>query len=406
MAAVFVSAHGNILMKRQILVTSIALYLAASPASGDGRDFDLPGAEVDKALASSGLELDGVDREGTLLQRFADKWPDDLVIAPVPGRSPQVGWSLALGGGYFLESKDEDSDVAPSVVGGFGWYAENGSYAFGLGGNLHLRNDDLRVKFGAAYMDVRYRFYGIGNDLNDRDISLDILQEAPMYFASASYRVWKKLYIGLGYVAGSVDTRPKFVLDPPPFTDFDPVLSLDIGAITIPITVDTRDHEQFPRQGWLMNGRTMLYRKNAGSDFDAETYMLSVNRYLPMRDNDVLAFRGYARTTGGDAPFFILSTFGGGADLRGYPAGRYRDKAMYALQGEYRWALNDKWIFTGFAGFGEVAPDFGSFDGDYLPAGGLGARFVMSQKHRVSLSFDIARGNDGTEYYFGVGEAF
>ena len=225
-----------------------------------------------------------------------------------------------------------------------------------------------------------------------------------MYFGSASYRVWKKLYIGLGYVAGSVDTRPKIVTDESNFLD--PTLSLDIGAITIPIAVDTRDHEQFPRHGWLMEGRTMLYRKDAGGDFDAETYMISLNRYIPMRENDVLALRGYFRTTGGSAPFFILSTFGGSSDLRGYPSGRYRDKSMYAVQGEYRWAMNDSWIFTGFAGFGEVAPDFGSFGGDYLPAAGLGARFVVSQKHRVSLSFDVARGKDGTEYYFGVGEAF
>jgi outer membrane protein assembly factor BamA len=390
---------------RLILLLATWPLIASGFARGEGRDFDLPASEMGNTLADGGLELDDVDFEGRTLKRFAEKWPDDLVIAPVPGRSPQVGWSLALGGGYFLPSKENDDD-APSVLGGFGWYAENGSYAFGLGGNLHLLNDDLRVKFGAGYMDVRYRFYGIGNEQNDRGINLDVLQEAPMYFGSASYRVWKKLYVGLGYTSGSVDTRPKVVLDPPPLSDFDPVLSLDIGAIMIPIVVDTRDHEQFPRRGWHMTGRTMLYRKDFGGDFDAETYMISANRYVPMRENDVLALRGYFRTTGGNAPFFILSTFGGSTDLRGYPGGRYRDKAMYALQGEYRWAVNDRWIFTGFAGFGEVAPDFGSFGGDYLPAAGLGARFVVSQKHRVSLSFDIAQGKDGTEYYFGVGEAF
>jgi len=392
------------LIFRTILISSVALFVIAGPAHGQDRGFELPASEMGDSIADGGLELTDVDFEGSSLKRFVEKWPDDLVIAPVPGRSPQVGWSLALGGGYFLESKDEDSDVAPSVLGGFAWYAENGSYAYGLGGNLHLLDDDLRVKFGAGYMDVKYRYYGRGEGQNDLGVYLDILQEAPMYFGSASYRVWKKLYIGLGYIAGSVDTRPEIVTDETTFLD--PTLSLDIGAITIPIIVDTRDHEQFPRHGWLMEGRTMLYRKDVGSDFDAETYMISVNRYLPMRDNDVLAFRGYFRTTGGNAPFFILSTFGGGSDLRGYPSGRYRDKAMYALQGEYRWALNDSWIITGFAGFGEVAPDFGSFDGDYLPAAGVGARFVVSQKHRVSLSFDVAQGKDGTEYYFGVGEAF
>jgi outer membrane protein assembly factor BamA len=217
--------------------------------------------------------------------------------------------------------------------------------------------------------------------------------------------VWKKLYLGIGYTGGSVDSRFKVGSDLA-FLEFDPVLSVDIGAIAIPIVYDSRDHEQFPRQGWLISGRTMFYRKDAGADFNAETFMISANKYLPVRDNDVLAFRAHFRTTSGDAPFFILSTFGGKSDLRGYPSGRYRDQMMYALQSEYRWQYNEKLIFTGFAGVGEVASDVGDFGKNFLPAAGLGARFVLSPKHRVSLSFDIATGKDGTEYYFGVGEAF
>lgn len=386
--------------------TWLLIVLFAQPVAADQsrHDVDLPTPRAMHLPGDDNLDLGEVDAGP--LQRFAEKWPDDLILAPVPGRSPQVGWSLALGAGYFFESKDPQNTAPPSIIGGFGWYAENGSYAYGLGGNLHLLDDDLRVKFGAAFMDVRYRFYGIGSDQNDRDISLDILQEAPLYFATATYRVWRDLYLGLGYTTGTVDTRPKFVFDPPPFVDIDPMLSLDIGAFIVPLQWDTRDHEQYPRSGWLMTARTMLYRKSAGGDFDAETYMLSANHYLPVRERDVIAFRGYFRTTGGDAPFFILSTFGGSSDLRGYPSGRYRDKSMYALQGEYRWQATDEWVFTGFAGFGEVAPSFGDFGSEILPAAGIGARFVLSQKHRVSLSADIAVGNDGTEFYFGVGEAF
>ena len=396
-------------MKYPISVTAgLAVLLTAHLAFAqsddkDDRDFDLPGADVAAISGDGGVNMDDVDFVGNPLSRFAEKWPDDLVLAPIPGRSPQFGWSLAVGGGYFLEAKDDDSEVAPSILGGFAWIAENGSYAYGAGGNLHLLDDDLRVKFGAGYMDIQYHYYGVGDTLSDLGISVDILQEAPIYFASASYRVWKKLYVGLWYVSGSVDSRVKFTIDEP---FFDPVLMLDIGAITIPIVVDSRDHEQFPRNGWMMTGRTMLYRKDVGSDFDAETFMINVNRYIPIRENDVLAFRGYFRTTSGDAPFFIMSTFGGSTDLRGYPSGRHRDKMMYALQGEYRWQFNDKWVFTGFGGFGEVAPDVSEFGRDLLPAVGLGARFIVSQKHRVSLSFDVARGKHGTEYYFGVGEAF
>ena len=369
------------------------------------RDFELPGAEVAGQVGDGGLDLKDADFVGNPLKKLAERWPEDLVIAPIPGRSPQLGWKLTLAGGYFLESRDEDSEVAPSLLGGFAMIAENGSYAYGGGANLHLMDDRLRIKAGAGYMDVRYRFYGIGNDDGESGIGVDILQEVPMYFASASWRVWNKLYVGLGYLGGEVDTRLRFALpDPPPF--FDPSLKLDIGAYAIPIEFDTRDHEQFPRNGWFVSGRAMFYRESAGGDFDAETYKVSVNHYRPMREQDVLAFRATVRSTGGDAPFFLLSTFGGSTDLRGYPSGRYRDRMMYALQSEYRWQFNDRWIFTGFAGFGEVADNFGDFGENFLPAAGIGTRFVLSKKHRISLSADIAVGKDGTEFYFGVGEAF
>ena len=150
----------------------------------------------------------------------------------------------------------------------------------------------------------------------------------------------------------------------------------------------------------------MLYRESFGGDFDTETFKLAVNHYRPMRERDAVAIRAIARSASNDAPFFLLSTVGGGTDLRGYPSGRFRDNVMYALQAEYRWQYNNRWIFTGFAGFGEVAESFGDIGENFLPAGGIGARFVLSQKHRVGLSADIAVGNDGAEFYFGVGEAF
>jgi outer membrane translocation and assembly module TamA len=170
--------------------------------------------------------------------------------------------------------------------------------------------------------------------------------------------------------------------------------------------IDSRDHEQFPRDGWLVKAKTMLYRESVGSDFEAETAKLIINHYRPMRDQDVLATRFVIKGASEDTPFFLMSSFGGSEDLRGYPSGRYRDQMMYAVQTEYRWHVKDRWIMTGFVGFGEVAEKLSNFGSNFLPAGGIGARFVLSEKHRVSLSADLAVGNDGAEFYFGVGEAF
>jgi len=371
------------------LVVTQALAQTSEEADNAERDFDLPAAETADLVGDGGLDLDDADFVGNPLGRLAKKWPEDLVIAPIPGRSPQLGWQLTLAGGYFLNSRKEESESPPSVGGG--------AY-------LHLLDDKLRVKAGAAYADLRYLFYGVGNDENRLGIGLDILQEMPLYVANAKWRVWRKLYIGLGYSGGTVDTRVRLALPDPNLVN--PLGKLDIGAWMIPLEYDSRDHEQFPREGWKIDGRAMFYRKSSGSDFNAETYKIAVNRYLPLGEENVLAVRAIARYTGGKAPFFLLSTFGGKTDLRGYPSGRYRDQMMYSLQGEYRWQVNERWIFTGFVGVGEVAASFGDFGSNYLPAAGLGARFVLSKKHRVGLALDIATGKDGTEVYFGVGEAF
>jgi hypothetical protein len=374
----------------------------AEDTATDRRAFDLPGAEID--LLESSLNLDGIGLNGGARKKLTAKWPEDLVIAPIPGYSPQLGWSLTLGGGYFLDIGDKNSDTPASILGGFVMAAENGSYAYGGGGNLHLLNDDLRLIFGAVYMDVRYQFYGVGNEQNDLGIGVDLLQNGSMYFASGSWRVWKKLYVGLGYVNGDVDTRFRVLLPEQPF--FDPTINLKLAGITIPIEIDSRDHEQFPRDGWLIKARGIIYRESAGGDFDAETIKITANRYLPMRDQDVLALRLMVKDTSEDTPFFLISSFGGSPDLRGYPSGRYRDRMMYAMQAEYRWQFKDRWILTGFAGVGEVADSFSNFGKNFLPAGGVGARFVLSEKRRVSLSADVAVGNHGAEFYFGVGEAF
>lgn len=373
-------------------------------------DVEIVGADASTFINGGVLDISDTSSLGNPIAGVSRLLPEDLVIAPIPGRSPQIGWNLTLAAGYFFDNAEEEASAdenepRKSAIGGFAMIAENDSYAYGVGANLHLLNDNLRIKAAAAYFDIRYAFYGIGNDLPDLGVSVDILQEAPIYFGSATYRVWSSLYLGLGFLSGSVDSRLRFTLsDPLPFLD--PSLKLDVAAVTIPMQFDTRDHEQSPRSGWLIDGRTALYRESVGSDFDADIFMVNINHYWPIRERDVLAFRAYARSASGDVPFFLLSTYGGSTDLRGYPSGRYRDRMMYAVQSEYRWQFSDRWIFTGFAGFGEVAKDFGDFGENFLPAAGVGARFVLSQKHRISLSADVAVGKDGTEYYFGIGEAF
>ncbi len=392
---------------------ALAMSLGASPAAGDESAGSLPDPSTDHPF-----ELVGGDEQAGLPDalpnhhvppfrgnpnRSADsQWPEDLVIAPIPGRSPQLGWSLTLAGLYFLESMGKSQ---PSVVGAFAMATDNGSRAWGIGAKLRLDQDDWLLRVGTGALDVRYRYYGIGNPIGDLGINVDVRQDGPLHFASASYRLFSEFYLGAGYAWGYLDTR--FSLErSSDIIPTDPVFRQDTGAITLPYQFDTRDHEFSPRSGWLVEGRGALFRQSVGSDFDTDIFRLSVNRYLPMRDEDVLAMRATYRYAAEGAPFFLLSTFGGKTDLRGYPEGRYRDRRMYAVQAEYRWRRNEQWFYTGFAGVGEVAREFSDFGDNFLPAAGIGVRWIVSAKHQVSLSVDFAVGRDGAEFYVGLGEAF
>ena len=53
-----------------------------------------------------------------------------------------------------------------------------------------------------------------------------------------------------------------------------------------------------------------------------------------------------------------------------------------------------------------MAPNYGAFFNDILPAGGAGIRYILSKEFNVTVAFDVAVGRNGTEYYFSLGEAF
>ena len=94
--------------------------------------------------------------------------------------------------------------------------------------------------------------------------------------------------------------------------------------------------------------------------------------------------------------------------MRGYYAGRYRDRHMLAGQVEWRFPIWWRFIGAGFFGLGDVAyyvRDFNLTDLKYSWGGGL--RFTLDAKERINVRFDVAFGNNGSRgFYFQISEAF
>ena len=137
------------------------------------------------------------------------------------------------------------------------------------------------------------------------------------------------------------------------------------------------------------------------------TDSFTFNKYLSLGEKQVLAYNLFVCGTGGAPPFYGNCIYGARNELRGYTAGRYLDRVMFATQAEYRLVLRWRFGVVGFGGIGGIAPSIGEFRIDQLlPAGGTGIRFLLTKKFHVNLRTDFGWGKDNFTWSMGVGEAF
>ena len=92
-----------------------------------------------------------------------------------------------------------------------------------------------------------------------------------------------------------------------------------------------------------------FFAKSLGSKYSFQSYRLTANKYASLSRNQVLAYNFFTCATGGEPPFYGNCIYGTNNELRGYEAGRYLDRYMFATQLEYRLSLPKKF---GLAGFG------------------------------------------------------
>ena len=117
--------------------------------------------------------------------------------------------------------------------------------------------------------------------------------------------------------------------------------------------------------------------------------------------------RAMAQFESGNVPFYALSQFGRGSDLRGYRVGQFQDKQMFATQAEYRLEIVKRFGVVAFAGVGGVMPSLSDINvNNLLPSVGGGLRFVVAEKNHVAIRLDGAWGRQGGQFYLTVGEAF
>jgi outer membrane protein assembly factor BamA len=170
---------------------------------------------------------------------------------------------------------------------------------------------------------------------------------------------------------------------------------------------DTRPNRFYPVKGSFIQFTGDFFGKDLGSKYSFQSYRFTFNEYVSLGHKQVLAYNLFFCGTGGEPPFYGKCIYGTNNELRGYTAGRYFDKYMFATQLEYRLDLRWRLGLVAFGGVGEVAPGASKFRTDqFLPAGGTGIRFLLSKKYHLNLRTDFAWGKDNFTWSMGIGEAF
>ena len=336
---------------------------------------------------------------------------DEWLIAPVPGYNPVMGATLAVGVAKLYRPAGSEKEPRPWTTGGGVFGAENKSWGVGVGHKMGLGLDTWRLSGGAAYGDLIYRFYGIGNEAGENDKYITLNHRAAAGKLSLLRKVGSRWFAGANL--GAIDSRVQIVdddippgVESPPGLE-DPVVTFSPLLVSFAphLQYDSRNSEYYPTGGVLFDVKVGIFSESLGSDFDFRTYEIAYNQYFSWSDDDALAIRFFGRLADGDVPFFALSSLGQGSDLRGYTPGRFRDNALLTLQAEYRRRLSARWGAVAFFGVGGVGPTLGNI-GHALPAGGVGLRFVLAEENHVAMRLDAAWGRDDSAVYLSVGEAF
>jgi len=329
-----------------------------------------------------------------------------FVGAPIPNSSPAIGTGVTLIAGYIFPLNKSDKVSPPSVLGGAGLITDNGTRAWVIGTELYFKQDRYRVLTGYAHGNLNYNFYGTGTIAGNAGVKFGLTQTANVFFGEASRRMFWRTFVGPRLWFGTSTLTAQQMGEQRP--DVPPLgLTLKMRALGFKVERDTTPNRFYPVTGTTFQFGADFFSKGLGGTFTFQAYRLTFNAYHSFDKKQVLAYNLFVCGTGGQSPFFGQCIFGMQNELRGYAAGRYIDKKMVATQAEYRLMLRWRLGIVGFAGIGEVAPDFSSFNGrNLLGSIGGGARFNLSSRYHVNLRADIAEGKNGHTFSMGLGEAF
>ncbi|MDB5105934.1 MAG: outer membrane protein [Fibrobacteres bacterium] len=312
----------------------------------------------------------------------------------------------------------EDTANKPSTVGFAARVSQKAQVEVNLFPEWYLRNDLYHVTADLNYIRWPADFYGLGNGSDIPKDSADPYLAQGMNADVTVEREWFR-----NFSAG-----PQALVN---YEDIDPRGSRGILTDTVAgrlggftsnlgavITYDGRDAVYWTRRGAYLRAKAAWARGAWGSDFAYDSYCLQAKRFFPLFSTGALGLSAQLQMENGDVPFRELSTADGDHGMRGLVRGKYRDRHLLLLQGEYKSYLPDYgWLshpwfrnrlgYAVFAEAGQVAHETGDFAWDgFRPDFGFGLRYAMNPANRMNIRVDIGFVDGSVAPAINIKEAF
>ena len=357
------------------------------------------------AVAMTREEIDGFLGKLGADNQYDPSKGIDWSVLPGPFYTPELklGLGTAIAGVYRVDPNDHVTQN--SSVSFTGFVSTSGALGLGMRNYTFFAGDEWRLFIDGSLAKIPTGFWGIGYDAAQGD-EQKYTQQSISLQPQIMRQVVDDLYAGLGWDFSTYDAEN--IDDQHPGDNFSRYNvngnSLSSG-ITATINYDSRDVITRPQHGQFFSAEYSLFDPALGSDNHFTVLQLQYNYYLPLNNQDVLAFDLWGRFARGDVPWDRLSQAGDDNRMRGYYQGRYRDKDVVSTQLEYRKKLNWRHGYVLWVGTGALGDSpYNLSDNPLLPTVGAGYRFEV--KPDMNIRLDLGFGKESAGFYFQVAEAF
>jgi outer membrane protein assembly factor BamA len=357
------------------------------------------------SAAAFGQDTKTPQEDGTQAAVIEKEIKPNIILLPVIYYTPETKLALGAGGVINYRLGNDKKNTRPSSLWLMAVYTTHNQIQLSLKPEIYLTKNRYILGASLKYERFPREFYGIGDSVEGASESY-----TPENFGlhlSVKKNIFKSLYAGIQYHVEKT-TIQKVVTGG--LLDTGDYVGREGGVLSglgFSINWDTRDNIFFPRGGWYIQSSADFYNRAFGSDYHYSATSLDIRKYIPVLKKDVVALQLCMRDMDGDVPFYELAMLGGSTMMRGNYNGKFRDKALLAVQAEFRMPVWNRISAAVFSGLGNVGPTLRDISLARLKHSfGGGLRIRLDQKEGTNIRLDYAWGNHSTGLYMTVQEAF